>query len=368
MEQKKIKIIISGGGTGGHIFPAIAIANALKNKVPDIDILFVGAKGRMEMEKVPANGYPIIGLWISGFQRRLTIDNLLFPLKVIVSLYKSGKIIKKFKPDAVVGFGGYASGPMLRSAAKKSIPTAIWEGNSFAGITNKLLAKSTDKIFVAFEGMERFFPKEKIVISGNPIRQEITQLDGKRAEALRTFGLSDDKKTLLVIGGSLGALTINESVQKNLELFKKNNLQVIWQTGKNYYGIAKDIVKPFNDNGINAYDFISRMDLAYAVADMVISRAGAIAISELCSVGKPIILIPSPNVAEDHQTKNAMTLVNKKAAILVKDADARQEIGSIVIDLLNNVMEQQLLKENIKKFAFKDSADNIAGEILKLIK
>jgi len=368
MQQKKIKIIISGGGTGGHIFPAIAIANALKNKVQDIEILFVGAKGRMEMEKVPANGYPIVGLWISGFQRRLTIDNLMFPFKVLVSLYRSRKIIKKFQPDAVVGFGGYASGPMLQAAAKMGIPTAIWEGNSFAGVTNKILAKSTDKIFVAFDGMERFFPKGKIVLAGNPIRQEVTELEGKRAEALRFFGLNENKKILLVIGGSLGALTINESIQKNLELFKQNGLQVVWQTGKNYYETAKEAVKPFESYGIKAFDFISRMDFAYAIADLVISRAGAIAISELCSVSKPVILIPSPNVAEDHQTKNAMTLVNNHAAVLVRDSEARQKLGTILIDLLNNIPEQQLLQKNIKKLAFRDSANNIADEILKLIK
>jgi len=368
MQQKKIKIIISGGGTGGHIFPAIAIANALKNKVQDIQILFVGAKGRMEMEKVPANGYPIVGLWISGFQRRLTIDNLMFPFKVLVSLYRSRKIIKEFQPDVVVGFGGYASGPMLQAAAKMGISTAIWEGNSFAGVTNKILAKSTTKIFVAFDGMERFFPKEKIVQAGNPIRQEVTELEGKRAEALRFFGLNENKKILLVIGGSLGALTINESIQKNLELFKQNSLQVIWQTGKNYYEIAREVVKPFENYGIKAFDFISHMDFAYAVADLVISRAGAIAISELCSVSKPVILIPSPNVAEDHQTKNAMTLVNNHAAVLVRDSEARQKLGPILIDLLNNIPEQQLLQENIKKLAFKDSANNIADEILKLIK
>jgi len=368
MRENNIKIIISGGGSGGHVFPAIAIANALKNNIENVEILFIGAKGKMEMEKVPEAGFKIIGLWISGLQRKLTIKNLMFPFKVILSLMKAKKIIKNFKPDVVVGVGGYASGPTLRVASKMKIPTLIQEQNSYPGITNKLLSKSVNKICVAYNGMEKYFPKEKIYITGNPVRKEVIKLQGKKDRAMEHFNLSNEKKILLVIGGSLGARTINESIHKNLKLFKENNLQLIWQTGKYYIDIAKDAVKNYADDGINAYEFIKKMDLAYAAADIVVSRAGAIAISELCAVKKPCILIPSPNVAEDHQTKNAMTLFNYNAAILVKDIEAKDKLGKVIIELLNDEQQQHQLIEKIWSLAFKDPAKTIADVILSLIK
>lgn len=356
-----MKVIISGGGTGGHIFPAIAIANALKKIDEKTEILFVGAEGRMEMEKVPAAGYKIEGLWISGLQRRLTIDNLSFPFKVISSIMKSKKIIKRFRPDVAVGTGGFASGPLLRSASGMRIPTLIQEQNSFPGITNKLLGGRVNKICVAYDGMEKYFPKEKIIISGNPVRQDILSLEGKKAEAMKFFGLNPGKKTLLVMGGSLGARTINESMSGCLDMLLKNNIQVIWQTGKNYSspnGAGKE--------GAWIGAFISKMDLAYASADIVVSRAGAIALSELAIVKKPCILVPSPNVAEDHQTKNAMTLVKHDAAILVKDSEAREKLGGEVISLMNDTQKQNKLSENISILAFPNSADVIAKEVIKL--
>ena len=366
--MQPLKVIISGGGTGGHIFPAIAIANALKQRVSNVDILFVGAEGKMEMEKVPAAGYKIEGLWISGLQRKLTLKNLAFPFKVISSLIKSRKILKKFKPDVVIGVGGYASGPMLRVAAGAGVATLIQEQNSYPGITNRMLAKKVNRICVAYDGMDKYFPKEKIVLTGNPVRQDILNLEGKKERALEHFGMETGKKNLLVIGGSLGARTINESIHKNLELFKKNNIQVVWQTGKAFYPIAAEAIKDYEANGIKAFDFINKMDLAYAFADIVVSRAGASSVSELCLVKKPSILIPLPSAAEDHQTKNAMALTNHNAAILVKDSEAREKLGSIVIDLINNGPERIRLGENIIRLAFKDAADVIASEILNLVK
>ncbi|HET6993259.1 MAG TPA: undecaprenyldiphospho-muramoylpentapeptide beta-N-acetylglucosaminyltransferase, partial [Bacteroidia bacterium] len=300
-----LKFIISGGGTGGHIFPAIAIANALKSKLPDSEFLFVGAEGRMEMEKVPAAGFKIEALWISGLQRKLTLSNLSFPFKVISSLSRAKKILKKFRPDAVIGTGGYASGPMLRVASKSGIPTLIQEQNSFPGITNKIFAKKVNRICVAYDGMEKYFPKEKIVFTGNPVRQDILNLEGKRPRGQEMFGLDPTKMTLLVVGGSLGAKAINESMESGLQKFVEKNIQVIWQTGKPFYPKAEAAVKPFNGKGIVATEFISKMDYAYAASDVVISRAGAGAISELCLVRKPCILVPLPTAAEDHQTKNA---------------------------------------------------------------
>ncbi|MES2591423.1 MAG: undecaprenyldiphospho-muramoylpentapeptide beta-N-acetylglucosaminyltransferase [Bacteroidota bacterium] len=364
---KPLKIIVSGGGTGGHIFPAIAIANAIKALRPDTEFLFVGAEGKMEMEKVPAAGYKIEGLWISGLQRKLTLSNLAFPFKLISSLMKAKKILKTFEPNAVIGTGGFASGPMLQVAAKKGIVTVIQEQNSFPGITNKLLSKNVDRICVAYSGMEKYFPKEKILLTGNPIRQDILSLEGKRDRGLETFGLSSDKKTILVIGGSLGARTINESIVKCLEAFEKNNIQLVWQTGKGFYGTAKQAVAKYEDKGIRAFDFIQKMDYAYAVADLVISRAGASSVSELCLVKKPCILIPSPNVAEDHQTKNAMALVTYNAAVLIKDTEARDKLCDETLSLIRDEEQCKKLSESISRLAFQDSANVIANEVLNLI-
>lgn len=364
----KLKVIISGGGTGGHIFPAIAIANALKMNNADIDILFVGAEGRMEMEKVPAAGYPIEGLWISGLQRKLTLSNLAFPFKVLSSLMKAKKILRRFQPHAVVGTGGYASGPMLQVAAKRGVPTLIQEQNSYPGITNKILSRRVDRICVAYAGMEKYFPKEKIVLTGNPVRQDILNLEGKKERGLETFGLKADKKTLLVIGGSLGARTINESIQASLPLFAEAGIQLLWQTGKGYFATASEAVKKYEGKGIKAYDFITKMDLAYAVADAVVSRAGASSVSELCLVKKPSILVPSPNVAEDHQTRNAQALVTHNAALLVKDAEAREKLGREALALMGNEGEMARLSKSIGSMAFQDSANVIAHEIMNLIK
>ena len=359
-----MKVIISGGGTGGHIFPAIAIANALKKIDEKTEILFVGAEGRMVMEKVPAAGYKIEGLWISGLQRRLTIDNLSFPFKVISSIMKSKKIIRSFRPDMAVGTGGFASGPLLRVASGMNIPTLIQEQNSFPGITNKLLGGRVNKICVAYQGMEKYFPSEKIMVTGNPVRQDILSLEGKRNEAMKFFGLNSEKKTLLVIGGSLGARTINESIAGCLELLTKNNIQLIWQTGKMYADTAQKI---FNTSNGWVGTFISKMDLAYAAADIVVSRAGAISLSELAIVKKPCILVPSPNVAEDHQTKNAMALTKQGAAILVKDNEAREKLGAEIISLMNDIQNQNKLSESISRLAFPNSAEVIANEVIKLV-
>lgn len=356
-------MIISGGGTGGHIFPAIAIANALRGMDKNSEILFVGAKGRMEMEKVPAAGYKIEGLWISGLQRKLVWKNFLFPFKVISSIMKSKKIIRSFNPDVAVGTGGFASGPLLNTASRMRIPTLIQEQNSFPGITNKLLGRKADKICVAFPGMEKYFPKEKIIVAGNPVRQDILSLEGKKESAIRFFGLSPNKKTLLVMGGSLGARTINESILASLEMLIQNNIQLIWQTGKHFIETAQ---KTFSSSDGWVGAFIANMDLAYAGADAIVSRAGAISLSELAIVRKPVILIPSPNVAEDHQTKNAMTLVKNDAAILIKDADARVKLRKEIIGLMDNTERQNTLSENIGKLAFLNSAEIIAREVIKL--
>ena len=368
MQQHKFKIIISGGGTGGHVFPAIAIANALKTKVNDVEILFVGAKGRMEMEKVPAAGYKIEGLWISGLQRSLSFKNLSFPFKLICSLLKAKKIIRKFKPNAVVGVGGYASGPTLRMAALKNIPVIIQEQNSYPGITNKLLAKYADKICVAYSEMEKYFPASKILITGNPVRHDVIDIKDKKNDASEFFRLDHKKTTILVIGGSLGAVSINESIRKNLETFQNQELQLIWQTGKNYINTAKDIVGDNDDNNIRVVEFIKRMDYAYAMADIVISRAGAIAISELCAVGKPTIFVPLPTAAENHQYKNAEALKKQEAAIIVKNSEANEKLVEKVIELSKNISEQKKLTENITKLAYTKADEQIAEEIIKLIK
>ena len=364
--MKLLKVIISGGGTGGHIFPAISIANEIKKNLPETEILFVGAKGRMEMEKVPSAGYEIQGLWISGLQRKLSFSNFLFPFKVILSTIKARSIIKKFKPNIVIGTGGYASGPTLRAAASLGIPTLIQEQNSYPGITNKLLSKKVNSICVAYEGMEKFFPKEKIILTGNPVREDILHITENKSIAYDFFGINPDKKTILVIGGSLGARTINESIAANLFLFKENNVQLLWQTGKTFFERAKNEIQKLEGKNCYAFDFISKMDLAYAVADIVISRAGASSVSELAVAAKPSILVPSPNVAEDHQTKNAMALVNKNAALIVKDSEAKAELVKLAIDLLQNVEKQKELSTNISKLAFKNACSEIVLKIFQL--
>ncbi len=367
MQKRKIKVIISGGGTGGHIFPAIAIANELKKVNHENEILFVGANHRMEMEKVPAAGYKIVGLNISGIQRRLTLSNLMVPFKVISSVMKAKKIIRQFQPDAAVGVGGYASGPLLYAATSLRIPCLIQEQNSYAGVTNKILAKRVQKICVAYEGMDEYFPKEKIIMTGNPVRQDISHVEDKRSEALNHFGLSSGKKTVLIIGGSLGAKTMNESIAGGLRRCKENNLQLIWQTGKLFYPEANRLTSGLETKGIKAYEFIQRMDLAYAAADVVVSRAGASSVAELSLVAKPAILVPSPNVAEDHQTKNAIALVNKNAAILIRDSAAREILVNAVFDLIEDENKQRQLRENIATLAIKNSAEKIVQEIYKMI-
>lgn len=368
MLQDKKHILISGGGTGGHIFPAIAIAHALKQMLPDCGILFVGAKGRMEMQKVPGAGYPIKGIWISGFQRKLSLRNLLFPLKVAVSLLTVSQIIRRFKPDVVIGTGGYASGPALKAASRKHIPTLILEQNSYPGVTNRLLAKQADCICVAHQGMDRYFPAEKIVVTGNPVREDIVRIEGKRPEALQLFGLSDRMATLLIIGGSQGALSINQAVAAHLEAICKESIQVIWQTGTHYYTRADELAADHFSDCVRVHAFIDRMDLAYAAADVVVSRAGAIAISELCLVKKPAILVPLPHAAEDHQIKNALKLVENHAAMMIKDEDLDRSLAGTVIGLLKNKEQQQLLSEQIGKMGSADSAVRIAREAIHLMK
>ncbi len=361
------KFIISGGGTGGHIYPAIAIAHAIKEKQPNAEILFVGANGKMEMEKVPKAGYEIIGLDIAGLQRKLTVKNLSFPFKLFKSLKKAKQIVKDFNPDVAIGVGGYASGPLLRQAGKQGVPTLLQEQNSYPGITNKLLARKAKKICVAYDNMERFFDERKIVFTGNPVRKEILNIEGKKERGLTHFGLEQGKKTLLVIGGSLGARTVNNSIKNAVELLNENGVQVLWQTGKSYCEDMKSFVKEKGFENIKVYDFIYEMDLAYASADLVVSRAGALSISELCLVGKPIILIPSPNVSEDHQTKNAMALVNHNAAVLVKDADAPETLGKEIMELMNNENKLIKLSVNIIGFGRPNAAEAIANEVIKLI-
>ncbi|MDR1678165.1 MAG: undecaprenyldiphospho-muramoylpentapeptide beta-N-acetylglucosaminyltransferase [Prevotellaceae bacterium] len=376
------KFIISGGGTGGHIFPAISIANALKAKLPESEILFVGAEGRMEMERVPAAGYKIIGLPMMGLERKNMLKNFKVLYRSAKSLLKARKIIKEFKPDVAVGVGGYASGAVLQAANWAGVPTVLQEQNSYAGVTNKLLAKRAKKICVAYEGMERFFPKENIILTGNPVRQDLTAGLDKKAEAYEYFGFSPDKKTILVVGGSLGARTINQSIlelMKNEEWRMKNqNIQIIWQTGKFYFGNIKNELKPVDkeqgeqfftlNSSFLITEFVSRMDLAYAIADLVISRAGASSISELCLLKKPVILVPSPNVSEDHQTQNALALVRKDAAIMVKDAEAVEKLIPEALQLIADDKKLASLAENIEKLAQHDSANRIADEIIKLIK
>lgn len=367
--EDKLRIIISGGGTGGHIFPAVSIANAIKAKHPDADILFVGAQGRMEMQRVPAAGYPIKGLPICGFDRK----NLLRNIKVLFKIWKSqrmaSQILKEFKPMVAVGVGGYASGPTLNKAAAMGIPCLIQEQNSYAGVTNKLLAKKAEKICVAYEGMERFFPAEKIIMTGNPVRQNVLESKLSQEEARKSFGLDAQKKTILLVGGSLGARTINESVLQHLDLIKTSGIQYIWQTGKYYHTAILEQLKKYEEENLpmlRVTDFISDMGAAYKAADLIISRAGASSISEFCLIGKPVILVPSPNVAEDHQTKNAMALVNKEAALYVKDAEAPATLLTLAVDTINDDQKLAKLSENILKLGLRNSADIIADEVIKL--
>lgn len=362
-----MRVVISGGGTGGHIFPAIAIADALRKQDPAVEILFVGAQGRMEMEKVPAAGYRIEGLWISGFQRSLTKQNLLFPVKVISSLWKARQIVRQFKPDVAVGVGGYASGPTLRVANWMGIPTVLQEQNSYAGVTNKLLAQKAAVICVAYDRMERFFPKEKIRLTGNPVRSDIFGLD-KRAEGMDFFGLDPTKKTIVILGGSLGARTLNQAMDAAAGLLaQKEDVQVLWQCGKvNFEMFSKIETAKLPRVKIRA--FIEKMELAYSVADVIIARAGALTISELCLVGKAAILVPSPNVAEDHQTKNALSLVEKEAALMVPDSEAKGKMIPLALELLQDDQKRQILRENCLKLARPNAAQDIAKEIIRIAK
>ena len=362
--MRTYKFILSGGGTGGHIYPAIAIANELKSRFPDADILFVGAQDKMEMQKVPQAGYPIKGLWIAGLQRRLTFDNALFPVKLLSSLLKSRQIIKQFKPDVVIGTGGFASGPLLQMANSAGIPTVIQEQNSYPGITNKLLSKKANAICVAYEKLERFFPKEKIVLTGNPVRQDLIAIDGKRTEGITHFNLDPNKKTILILGGSLGARRMNQLIEKELDFFASQKVQLLWQCGKLYF----EEYQKYNSENVQVMAFIERMDLVYAAADIVISRAGASSVSELCIVGKPVVFIPSPNVAEDHQTKNAQSVADKNGAILIRESELDTTFEATFSDLITNESKQHELSKNIKNLALPNATKAIVEEIIKLIK
>ncbi len=361
--MEKFKFILSGGGTGGHIYPAVAIANELKSRFPDAEFLFVGAKDKMEMQKVPQAGYKIEGLWIAGLQRKLTLQNAMFPFKLIDSLWKSRKIIKRFKPNVVIGTGGFASGPLLQTANMLNIPTVIQEQNSYPGITNKLLSKKANKICVAYENLERFFPKEKMILTGNPVRQDLIDIESKKEEAIEYFKLDANKKTLLVLGGSLGARRVNQLIEKELEKIISLNMQVIWQCGKLYF----EDYKKYNSDNVQVLAFIDRMDLVYAAADIVISRAGASSVSELCIVGKPVIFIPSPNVAEDHQTKNAKSIVDKKGAIMLRESELDSQFSLVFEALSKDPGKQDQLSKNIKHLALPNATKQIVDEIVKLI-
>ena len=364
-----LRVIISGGGTGGHIFPAVSIANAIRALCPEAKILFVGALGRMEMQRVPAAGYEIVGLPICGFDRKNLFKNIKVLYKIWKSQQMAKKVIKDFKPQVAVGVGGYASGPTLNKAAAMGIPCLIQEQNSYAGVTNKLLAKKAEKICVAYDDMERFFPADKIIKTGNPVRQSLLETAISREDAIRSFGLNPNKKTILLVGGSLGARTINESVMQHLDLVQNSEVQFIWQTGKYYHAqIMEQLEKEGKPDNLIVTDFISDMGVAYKAADLVISRAGASSISEFCLIGKPVILVPSPNVAEDHQTKNTMALVNVDAALYVKDSEAPQKLLPLAIGTVNNDAKLASLKEHILQLALPDSAEIIAKEVIKLAK
>ena len=361
--MKPYKVIISGGGTGGHIYPAIAIAKEIERRYPETQFLFVGAKDRMEMQKVPQAGYDIKGLWISGIQRKLSLENLKFPFKLLSSLWKSNKIIKKFKPDVVIGTGGFASGPLLKMATRKNIPALIQEQNSYAGITNKLLSKNVQKICVAYDKMHRFFPEEKIIKTGNPVRSDLLDISSKKVAAFEKYGLLHNSKVVLVIGGSLGARAVNKLISEHLEYFKKEGVQLLWQTGKLYY----EQYKQYQSDTVQVMAYIDQMDMAYAAADVIISRAGASSVSELCIVGKATVFIPSPNVAEDHQTKNAEAITSKQAGILIKESQASQEFEEILESLLSDEAKRHSLGKGIKELALPDATKHIVDEVEKLI-
>ena len=358
------RIILSGGGTGGHIYPAISIANELKTRYPNAKFLFVGAKDKMEMEKVPQAGYEIEGLWISGIQRKLTLKNLSFPFKLLSSLLRARKIIKQFKPDVAIGTGGFASGPLLQVAVSRGIPSLIQEQNSYPGITNKILSKKADKICVAYDGLERFFPKNKLIKTGNPVREDLLDVSDKAIQAKDFFKLRHNKNTLLVLGGSLGSKRINELIESKLEFFQTQNVEIIWQCGKLYYQQYKN----YNNMPlVQVHAFLNRMDMAYAAADVIISRAGASSVSELCIVGKPVIFIPSPNVAEDHQTKNANAIVEKGGAILIREADLEVDFENKFAQIVNSKEKQEELSENIKQLGLVNATKDIADEVEKLL-
>lgn len=361
-----LKVLISGGGTGGHIFPAIAIANTIKEIKPETNFLFVGANGKMEMEKVPAAGFKIIGLNITGIQRKLSVSNLLFPFKLLMSLVKARSIIKEFKPDVVVGVGGFASGPVLRMATWMNIPTLIQEQNSFAGITNRWVASSVSKVCVAYDGMEKFFPKERIEKTGNPVRRNMVDISGKRDQALKNYGFDASKPVLLAVGGSLGARSINLALKDGIDKLLDAGIQVIWQTGKLFAEESKQILSSRKEKPLVITEFIFDMDMAYAAADVVISRAGAIAVSELCIIGKPTVLVPFPFAAEDHQTKNAEALVKTQAAVMVADKNASKELIPAIKSLVADDAERTLLSENIKKHALPSAASHIAQHVINL--
>ena len=367
-KTKGLKFIVSGGGTGGHIFPAISIANALKERYPDAEILFVGAQGKMEMERVPAAGYRILGLPVAGFDRKNLFKNISVVSKLLKSMNLAKRIVKNFAPDMAIGVGGYASGPTLRAAAAKNIPTLLQEQNSYAGVTNKLLAKNASVICVAYEGMDRFFPKEKIVLTGNPTRQDLYVSDEKREEAYAHFGLKPNKKTILMVGGSLGARTLNDSIVGAFDIIRDADVQVIWQCGKYYFNEMQELQnKGVVPENVKLMDFVSRMDLAYSVADLIISRAGAGSISEFSLLKKPVVLVPSPNVSEDHQTQNALALVKKDAAVMITDGEAREKLFPEALSLVGNNEKLGALSENIGKMAQLDSAKRIVYEIEKIL-
>ncbi len=365
--SRPYRLIISGGGTGGHVFPAIAIANAFRERHPDADILFVGAQGKMEMIRVPEAGYRIVGLWISGIKRSLSLSNLAFPFKLIISYWKARSIVKEFRPHAAVGTGGYASGPMMMAATRYKIPTVLQEQNSYAGLTNKGLAKKAQRICVAYPGMERYFPKDKVQLTGNPVRKDIINLESKHDTALNHFGFTSNDRTLLVLGGSGGARTINESLLAGLDQLIASNVQLIWQTGKIYYESVKAQIANKDLRKVRLYDFLKEMDLAYAVATVVVSRAGALSISELCLAKRPALLVPSPNVVEDHQTKNAIALVKENAAILIPDQHAKEKLVDEAIKLLHDEKRCHELRENIGRLGKPNAAEEIVNEIEKLI-
>jgi len=366
--KRNRKIIISGGGTGGHIFPAIAIAREILVRDPEAELLFVGAEGRMEMEKVPQAGFKIIGLPVEGLQRKLTWKNIRVLLNFYRSLKLAGSIVKSFQPDAVVGVGGYASGPVVRAASKYRLPVLIQEQNSYAGITNRLLARNASRICVAYEGMEKYFPAEKIVLTGNPVRENIIPTASRKKEAMEYFGITGEKPVVLVIGGSLGAKTINESIFRNIGLIESSEVTVVWQTGSLYYRDIQQKIQEMPLKNLVYMDFINRMDLAFSVADIIVSRAGAGTISELCLVGKPVILVPSPNVAEDHQTKNAMALVNRNAAILVRDSDAFEALIPKAFELIKDSRQREILSQNCSHMSLKNAASKIVDELFAIMK